>query len=169
MLRCVRRWARPRDNFARAFCGEKVGIAFPTDPTAKLSLKVWLIPIYKCRLDKCVTTPIGSLPDAAGRLPLLARSGADSRPGFAPVGAGAAAVWLAGGRIPGFARRPGSLPPAVGDGRSSSPKESVPARRKGTGGSWKNCRLLAFELDGTGIPANASADLRSARASLCPR
>src|SRR6266705_4361192 len=112
--------------------------------------------------------PIRLPPDAARCLPLLARSGADPRLGFPSVCARPPAVWLARRRIPRFARRPGSLSSAVGNRGSRSQAKSLSARGEGTDGSWEDCRLLAFELDGTRVPPDAPANLRSARPSLCP-
>src|SRR6266567_9544242 len=95
--------------------------------------------------------PIGLRPDAAGHLPLLARTWADSRPGFTSVCARVAAVWLARGSIPSLEEGPGSLPPAVGGGRSCPKEEGVPSRRERAFSFRKERWLLSALLDYTSL------------------
>src|SRR5437867_1703688 len=140
MLRRLCRRPGPRDDVARALRGEKVT---PADMLEIPVISAGAKTVYNWGLDKCVTMPLGLRPDAAGRLPLLARTGADSWPGFASFCASVAAVWLAGGSIPSLQKGPGSLSPAFGGRGSCSQAESLPPRRERVSGGTKDRRLLA--------------------------
>ena len=124
--------------------------------------------VYSWGLDKYVTMPLGLRRDAAGHLPFLARPWADSRPGFTSIGARVAAVWVARGSIPSLEEGTGSLPPAVGGGRSCPKEEGVPSRRKRAGGGSEDRRLFPGELDGARVPTNATANLRPASFAVRP-
>src|SRR5579859_51220 len=166
MLRRFCGWPGPGDDVTRAFCREKVTTSRPAVNSSHLRPRTSAV--YSWGLDKCVTMTIGLRPDAAGRLPLLACSWADSRPGFASFCARAAAVWLARGSIPSLEKRLGSLPPAIGGCGSCSQEKGVPPRRERAGCGTKDRRLFAGQLDRTRVPTNVAANLRPAGSFICP-
>src|SRR5437764_2800623 len=165
MLRRFCRRTGPRHNTARTFRRPKVTLA---DRSGIPRISALGNGVYSWGLDKYVTMPLGLRPDAAGHLSFLARPWADSRPGFTSICARVAAVWVARGRIPSLEEGAGSLPPAVGGGRSCPKETGVPSRRERAGGGPEDRRLLPGELDGARVPTNATANLRPASFAVRP-